>query len=145
MYAFYMHKVAFGMMQILSMNMIQRTNIRLHLMFPWYRHHPMLHLLPRHLMLMFLISSQWLRQWTVSMLCTIWCLMSLTKHLIFWMLLTPLSLMVRGRHPVGNPKRKVWWAQQQVSLSYETKVYQTSRRKNQLPKVDASWLGDSSR
>jgi hypothetical protein len=30
-------------------------------------------------------------------------------------------------------------------LSYETKVYQTSRRKNQLPKVDASWLGDSSR
>jgi hypothetical protein len=33
------------------------------------------------------------------------------------------------RHPVGNPKRKVWGAQQQVSLSYETKVYQTSRRK----------------
>jgi hypothetical protein len=28
---------------------------------------------------------------------------------------------------------------------YETKVYRTSRRKNQLPKVDANWLGDSSR
>jgi hypothetical protein len=26
------------------------------------------------------------------------------------------------RHPVGNPKRKVWGAQQQVSLSCETKV-----------------------
>jgi hypothetical protein len=33
------------------------------------------------------------------------------------------------RHPVGNPKRKVWEAQQQVSLSCETKVYRTSRRK----------------
>jgi hypothetical protein len=38
-------------------------------------------------------------------------------------------LMVRVRHPVGNPKRKVWGAQQQVSLSCETKVYRTSRRK----------------
>jgi hypothetical protein len=28
---------------------------------------------------------------------------------------------------------------------YETKVYQNSRRKNQLPKVDANWIGDSSR
>jgi hypothetical protein len=28
---------------------------------------------------------------------------------------------------------------------YETKVYRTNRRKNQLPKVDANWLGDSSR
>jgi hypothetical protein len=28
---------------------------------------------------------------------------------------------------------------------YETKVYQTSRRNNQLPNVDANWLGDSSR
>jgi hypothetical protein len=28
---------------------------------------------------------------------------------------------------------------------YETEVYRTSRRKYQLPKVDASWLGDSSR
>jgi hypothetical protein len=26
------------------------------------------------------------------------------------------------RHPVGNPKRKVWGSQQQVSLSCETKV-----------------------
>jgi hypothetical protein len=33
------------------------------------------------------------------------------------------------RHPVGNPKRKVWGAQHQVSLSCETKVYRTSRRK----------------
>jgi hypothetical protein len=33
------------------------------------------------------------------------------------------------RHPVGNPKRKVWEAQQQVSLSCETKVYRTSKRK----------------
>jgi hypothetical protein len=40
-----------------------------------------------------------------------------------------MALMVRSRHPVGNPKRKVWWAQQQVSLSYKTKVYRTSRRK----------------
>jgi hypothetical protein len=47
--------------------------------------------------------------------------------------------------PVGNPKRKVWWAQQQVFPQYETKIYRTSRRKNQLPKVDARWLGDSSR
>jgi hypothetical protein len=39
------------------------------------------------------------------------------------------TLMVRSRHPVGNPKRKVWWAQQQVFLSCETKVYRTSRRK----------------
>jgi hypothetical protein len=36
------------------------------------------------------------------------------------------------RHPVGNPKRKVCGAQQQVSLSCETKVYQTSRRKPNL-------------
>jgi hypothetical protein len=33
------------------------------------------------------------------------------------------------RHPVGNHKRKVWGAQQQVSLSCETKVYRISRRK----------------
>jgi hypothetical protein len=46
-------------------------------------------------------------------------------------------VMVRSRHPVGNPKRKVWWAQQQVSLSCETKVYQTSRRKNHTSEVDA--------
>jgi hypothetical protein len=46
--------------------------------------------------------------------------------------------------PVGSPKRKVWWAQQQVFPQYETKVYRTSRRKNQLPKVDAHWLGDNS-
>jgi hypothetical protein len=39
--------------------------------------------------------------------------------------------------PVENPKRKVWWAQQQVFPQYETKVYRTSRRKNQLLKVDA--------
>jgi hypothetical protein len=39
-------------------------------------------------------------------------------------------MMVRSRHPVGNPKRKVWWAQQQVSLSCETKVHRISRRKN---------------
>jgi hypothetical protein len=25
-------------------------------------------------------------------------------------------------HPVGNPKRMVWWAQRQVSLDYEIKV-----------------------
>jgi hypothetical protein len=31
-------------------------------------------------------------------------------------------LMVRSRHPVGNPKRKVRGAQQQVSLSCETNV-----------------------
>jgi hypothetical protein len=49
------------------------------------------------------------------------------------------------RHPVGNPKRKVWWVQQQVFPQYETEVYRTNRRKNQLPKVDARWLGDSSR
>jgi hypothetical protein len=39
--------------------------------------------------------------------------------------------------PVGNPKRRVWWAQQQVFPQHETKVYGTSRRKNQLPKADA--------
>jgi hypothetical protein len=33
------------------------------------------------------------------------------------------------KHQVGNPKRKVRGAYQQVSLSCETKVYQTSRRK----------------
>jgi hypothetical protein len=31
------------------------------------------------------------------------------------------------RHPVGNPKRKVWGAQQQVSLSCETKVIEPVR------------------
>jgi hypothetical protein len=46
---------------------------------------------------------------------------------------------------VGNPKRKVWWAHQQVFPQYETKVYGTSRRKNQLMKVDARCLRDSSR
>jgi hypothetical protein len=54
-------------------------------------------------------------------------------------------LMLRGRHPVGNPKRKVWWAQQQVSLSMKLRFNRTSRRKNQLPKVDTSWIGNSSR
>jgi hypothetical protein len=54
-------------------------------------------------------------------------------------------LIVCVRHPVGNPKRKVWWAQQQVFPQYETEVYRASRRKNQLPKVDACWLGDNSR
>jgi hypothetical protein len=48
-------------------------------------------------------------------------------------------------HPVGNPKRKVWWAQRQVSLSMKPRFNRTSRRKKQLPKVDASWLGDDSR
>jgi hypothetical protein len=48
-------------------------------------------------------------------------------------------------HPVGNPKRKVWWAQRQVSLSMKSRFNRTSRRKKQLPKVDASWLGDDSR
>jgi hypothetical protein len=38
-------------------------------------------------------------------------------------------LIVHCKHPVGNPKRKVWGAHQQVSLSCETKVYRTSRRK----------------
>jgi hypothetical protein len=33
--------------------------------------------------------------------------------------------------PVENPKRRLWWAQQQVFPQYETKVYRTSRRKNQ--------------
>jgi hypothetical protein len=54
------------------------------------------------------------------------------KSIILWY--SPLMfflrwLMVRSRYPVGNPKRKVWWAQQQVSLSCETKVYWTSSRK----------------
>jgi hypothetical protein len=40
-----------------------------------------------------------------------------------------IPLIVWVKHPVGNPKRKVWGAQQQVSLSCETKVYQTGRRK----------------
>jgi hypothetical protein len=60
-------------------------------------------------------------------------------------ILLSFAMIVRVRHPVGNPKRKIWWAQQQVFPQYETKVYRTSRRKNQLPKVDARWLGDSSR
>jgi hypothetical protein len=50
-----------------------------------------------------------------------------------------------ANHPVGNPKRKVWWAQRQVSLSMKPRFNRTNRRKKPLPKVDASWLGDSSR
>jgi hypothetical protein len=47
-----------------------------------------------------------------------------------WRTSLPSTLIVRIKHPVGNPKRKVWWAEQQVSLSCETMVYQTSRRKS---------------
>jgi hypothetical protein len=45
------------------------------------------------------------------------------------------------RHPLGNPKRKVWGAQQQVSLNCETKVYRTSRRKPNFRRwcLLASW------
>jgi hypothetical protein len=48
-------------------------------------------------------------------------------------------------HLVRNPKRKVWWAQRQVFLGMKPRFNRTSRRKKQLPKVGASWLGDSSR
>jgi hypothetical protein len=39
-----------------------------------------------------------------------------TKGIWVWMGVSGAS------HPVGNPKRKVWWAQRQVSLDCETKV-----------------------
>jgi hypothetical protein len=48
-------------------------------------------------------------------------------------------------HPVGNPKRKVWWAQRQFSLSMKPRFNQTSRRKKPLLKVDTTWLSDGSR
>jgi hypothetical protein len=60
----------------------------------------------------YVLSISSLRSWDVTPTTVLWR-----------------CLMVRSRHPVGNPKRKVWWAHQQVSLSCETKVYQTSRIK----------------
>ena len=39
----------------------------------------------------------------------------------------PETMLVRHTS-VGNPKRKVWWVQQQVFPQYETKVYRTSRK-----------------
>jgi hypothetical protein len=43
---------------------------------------------------------------------------------------TEISVMACRLHPVGNPKRKVWWAQYQVFPQLWNQGYRTSRRKN---------------
>jgi hypothetical protein len=43
---------------------------------------------------------------------------------------TEISVMACRLHPVGNPKRKVWWAQHQVFPQLWNQGYRTSRRKN---------------
>jgi hypothetical protein len=69
--------------------------------------------------------------WLLSSMVRIMSLMPMFR--VLWSQYAMLYLkLIDGavlRHPVGNPKRKVWGAHQQVSLSCETKVYQTSRRK----------------
>jgi hypothetical protein len=55
------------------------------------------------------------------------------------------GLMVWCWLPSWEPQEKGMISTAASFPQYETKVYQTSRRKNQLSKVDANWLGDSSR
>jgi hypothetical protein len=57
----------------------------------------------------------------------------------------PYELMVRCWPPSWEPQEEGMMSTAAIFPQYETKVYRTSRRKNQLPKVDAIWLGDSSR
>jgi hypothetical protein len=54
-------------------------------------------------------------------------------------------LMVRCWPPSWEPQEEGMMSTAASFPQYKTKVYRTSRRKNQLPKVEANWLGDSSR
>jgi hypothetical protein len=55
------------------------------------------------------------------------------------------AMMVWCWSPSWEPQEEGMMSTTASFPQYETKVYRTSRRKNQLLKIDASWLGDSSK